>query len=222
MQRNISKIESSHPDIICPPGKSPGAQVKYCSLKCCLPYITYIYFLKYQSSDCLHWVKPEFWLQDPTWGDVWRQHQMCSPLQGIASLAPNIIHCVYLCTEEPFLSFSGGVLPKVWHRPPKVKLQGQRGRFSRSWKEKVWNHFHWCIPLQLCVSWYDSPLNSQQSTPEHWLIPPISQILPEKGPRQRQLGCNQIVSFVHLKQERPWGGRGVHRCLFWSHSNPTR
>ena len=32
---------------------------------------------------------------------------MCSPLQGIASLAPNIIHCVYLFTEEPFLSFSG-------------------------------------------------------------------------------------------------------------------
>ena len=164
MQRNISKIESSHPDIICPPGKSPGAQVKYCSLKCCLPYITYIYFLKHQSSDCLHWVKPEFWLQDPTWGDVWRQHQMCSPLQGIASLAPNIIHCVYLFTEEPFLSFSGGVLPKVWHRPPKVKLQGQRGRFSRSWKEKVWNHFHWCIPLQLCVSWYDSPLNTRTLT----------------------------------------------------------
>ena len=95
MQRNISKIESSHPDIICPPGKSPGAQVKYCSLKCCLPYITYIYFLKYQSSDCLHWVKPEFWLQDPTWGDVWAQHQMCSSPQGIASLAPKIHHCMY-------------------------------------------------------------------------------------------------------------------------------
>ena len=34
------------PDIICPPGKSPGAQVRYCSLKCCLcRYITYIYLL---------------------------------------------------------------------------------------------------------------------------------------------------------------------------------
>ena len=117
-----------------------------------------------QSSGCAHWAKPEFWLQDPTWGDVWTQHQMCCSLQGLASLVLKFLIVCILFTEEQFLSVSGGVLPKVWHRPPKGKLQGQRGRFSLSWEEKVWNHFHWYIPLQLCVSWYDSPLNTRTLT----------------------------------------------------------
>ena len=31
--------------------------------------------------------------------------------------------------------------------------------------------------------------------------------------KQLQIDCRQTESFVHLKQERPWEGSGVHRCV---------
>ena len=139
MQRNISKIESSHPDIICPPGKSPGAQVKYCSLKCCLPYITYIYFLLqivYIGSNQSVSYKTQH-------GETYGRNTKCVVQFKVSLLLLQISFIVYiLFTEEQFLSLSGGVLPKVWHRPPKDELQGQRGGFSLCWEEEVRKHFH--------------------------------------------------------------------------------
>ena len=179
---------------------------------------------------------------------------MWSSLQGIASyLLISFIGCI-LFTEEPFLSLSGGVLPKVWHRPPKGKLQGQRGRFPRSWKEKVGKHFHnkevgchcsgiWnqmhafkCWPslakfdpflMKICNHittklYQHGTLLIAAFSYELPSLPNISQILPEQGSKQLQLGCKDTDNRIQLKHERGGGGRWVFRCLFWSHANLIR
>ena len=98
------------------------------------------------------------------------------------------------------------------------------------WKEDSVNH-----PRIICVSSVHRQCIISASSGHHCsvfitqlspvyccLVPPISQVLQEKGPKQLQLDCNQIDCLVHLKQESPWEGRGVHHCLFWFHSILTR
>ena len=129
-----SETNVFHPDIVCPPGRSPGVQVE-------ITNISFNFSLYgFPNTQTVFVGSKQSFAYKTQSGTSYGSMTGCKVNFKVIQKFSKCI-CQLNDAEDEFLSLPGRVLPNIWCGSSPGGLQGQKGRLPQHWKEKVWNSF---------------------------------------------------------------------------------